>query len=797
MALKEVKKGFLIIFFIFVGAAGYLTWHLRQLEERELQLGYKKYVSGQPGILIEIHDNLEFLNFPVASRVLEDKLDLTHENFPSIASVGISAEVKGFLRVKEEGEYSFELASDDGAILYLDGKLFLDNSGYHTFQSVKGKKYLAGGWRYFKIRYRNEAGAAALKLAWGREGEKRRTVKASEVNLPRDLPPTLEPFPGLLTLEQGQVAMARLGFLACAALLLILIFFEEKLNQLLREPQTWAAAAVFLLALALRWIYYAGHLELRIQGIMDGGDNNHFLLLPLRFESHGEWISMKCGNLPLLMPLLGTLYRWFGFFPGLDVYALLMLVLGAGVTILPWLLLRRTGAGWAGLAAGIFLAVNPTLVELKSPIVSSDPLGFFTFSLAIFFCLKALRTGGWAAHLLAGAALALLPLSRTAFIPLAPILAVGLVALSPRRLRALLGLALFAAIVVGYDLAARTLTEDSYFLYYLRDGMRATTFHRAAETPHEWWRLLVWLPRYGAQYGVLGFSTLLPGLSAPAEFARWGLAALLAAAAALTAWRYPRVFLFLLAAAGIYLWEVSSYHAHPRLLMPLVAALAFLLALGLSEVKPLRQGRISAVLILLFLGMGWGVGGMRAWEFWTKRSENNQFYKWVAKTAPPESILFTDDAIDPWQLHRRTALPVFFDVTKYQTLAAARPVMPTTRVTFVADQSQIPPLQNPPPPAPAFDHHRYVLDGLARQKFHFLVVQENFASQIENFYFKNKTQMAVNPRHYRLRKLSDYPADSKKGIWILERTTEPLERETDFIPPPVPPNLSRFLFPMN
>jgi hypothetical protein len=49
-------------------------------------------------------------------------------------------EYKGDFRVKTPGHYKFRLMSDDGARLFIDGKMVIDNDGVHAPSSKKAKQ---------------------------------------------------------------------------------------------------------------------------------------------------------------------------------------------------------------------------------------------------------------------------------------------------------------------------------------------------------------------------------------------------------------------------------------------------------------------------------------------------------------------------------------------------------------------------------------------------------------------------------------------------------------------------------
>ncbi len=79
----------------------------------------------------------------------------------------VSLRVTGLLRVDEPGPATFEIASDDGAVLFLDGAAVLTNaSGATSRRRLK----LGAGVYGLQVDYRNEVGPACLRVAWIRPG---------------------------------------------------------------------------------------------------------------------------------------------------------------------------------------------------------------------------------------------------------------------------------------------------------------------------------------------------------------------------------------------------------------------------------------------------------------------------------------------------------------------------------------------------------------------------------------------------------------------------------------------------
>lgn len=60
---------------------------------------------------------------------------------------------KGYFYAPTDGIYSFELSSDDGSVLYMDGRLVVDNDNGHTRRDVSGQCALSEGWHPIEVRY--------------------------------------------------------------------------------------------------------------------------------------------------------------------------------------------------------------------------------------------------------------------------------------------------------------------------------------------------------------------------------------------------------------------------------------------------------------------------------------------------------------------------------------------------------------------------------------------------------------------------------------------------------------------
>jgi len=92
-------------------------------------------------------------------------LDLTWENLRT-HEVPLLIEWKGSVNLTKEGNYHFRISSDDGACLYLNGALVVDNGGEHLPQFSEGAISLTKGEHPVAIRYFNIVGGSDFSLEW-------------------------------------------------------------------------------------------------------------------------------------------------------------------------------------------------------------------------------------------------------------------------------------------------------------------------------------------------------------------------------------------------------------------------------------------------------------------------------------------------------------------------------------------------------------------------------------------------------------------------------------------------------
>lgn len=87
----------------------------------------------------------------------------------------------GFLQVTKNGRYTLSLLSKDGAKLWIDGVLVINNGGIHAPQKRARTIKLAAGFHSIRVEAFANTGVAALNLTWSGPGFKNRLIGADHL----------------------------------------------------------------------------------------------------------------------------------------------------------------------------------------------------------------------------------------------------------------------------------------------------------------------------------------------------------------------------------------------------------------------------------------------------------------------------------------------------------------------------------------------------------------------------------------------------------------------------------------
>tara|TARA_R110002096_G_scaffold97694_22_gene217876 strand:+ start:14761 stop:16668 length:1908 start_codon:yes stop_codon:yes gene_type:complete len=73
---------------------------------------------------------------------------------------------EGFVEVKEDGRYKFNLASDDGSKLFLHNQIIIDNDGEHGMKKISGEVLLEKGKHPIRVEFFESGGGEGLILTY-------------------------------------------------------------------------------------------------------------------------------------------------------------------------------------------------------------------------------------------------------------------------------------------------------------------------------------------------------------------------------------------------------------------------------------------------------------------------------------------------------------------------------------------------------------------------------------------------------------------------------------------------------
>ena len=85
----------------------------------------------------------------------------------------------GYIKVPRDGIYEFSIVANDGAVLYIDDVMVVDNDGGHRSQTLFGKIALKKGLHPLRLNYFQLGLAKSLQITWKGPGFKEKLLPAS------------------------------------------------------------------------------------------------------------------------------------------------------------------------------------------------------------------------------------------------------------------------------------------------------------------------------------------------------------------------------------------------------------------------------------------------------------------------------------------------------------------------------------------------------------------------------------------------------------------------------------------
>jgi hypothetical protein len=125
----------------------------------------------KPGLRAQFYDSADRSGTPTLSRV-DDTFNTATllATFDGNTPETFSAAWSGALLVWRSGSYTFQLVSDDGSWLYIDGTRIIDNGGQHGAQPASTTVTLERGVHAVRLEYTQQGGRMALQWRWTADG---------------------------------------------------------------------------------------------------------------------------------------------------------------------------------------------------------------------------------------------------------------------------------------------------------------------------------------------------------------------------------------------------------------------------------------------------------------------------------------------------------------------------------------------------------------------------------------------------------------------------------------------------
>ena len=111
--------------------------------------------------------------FKFAELTVEDTLG------PLMFVITFALVFSGWVRVPQDGVYTFTLRSDDGSTLDVGGRRVVDNDGPHGPRAIAGQVALRAGLHPIRLRFFEGGGGHALELRWSGPGVAAGVIPAS------------------------------------------------------------------------------------------------------------------------------------------------------------------------------------------------------------------------------------------------------------------------------------------------------------------------------------------------------------------------------------------------------------------------------------------------------------------------------------------------------------------------------------------------------------------------------------------------------------------------------------------
>jgi hypothetical protein len=159
----------------------------------EITLAYDKVIKGlEP----EAHDRMElipglkytyytggiqtaaFIESTTSINAVKEGILHTFSLQPVELPIGYSISYIGFIKVPVDGTYTFKLESANGSVLFIGGKLCVDNDEPHELKFIEKKIELKSGYYPIKVLYTSFRQNGMLNVSWSGPGFEMKEIEA-------------------------------------------------------------------------------------------------------------------------------------------------------------------------------------------------------------------------------------------------------------------------------------------------------------------------------------------------------------------------------------------------------------------------------------------------------------------------------------------------------------------------------------------------------------------------------------------------------------------------------------------
>lgn len=151
------------------------------MDFEKLQLWPAKKLNGlKPGLKYEYKEGYvlkfsETEKYPVLKKGILPKFTIKEAGDKEI----FSYTYEGYIKVPTTGVYTLYSESNDGSLLYIDGKQIVDNDMFHKVQERFRKVGLEAGWHAIKLEYFQMGGGKGLRVSWKGPGLEKQEIPAN------------------------------------------------------------------------------------------------------------------------------------------------------------------------------------------------------------------------------------------------------------------------------------------------------------------------------------------------------------------------------------------------------------------------------------------------------------------------------------------------------------------------------------------------------------------------------------------------------------------------------------------